>query len=242
MKDFQALPSDLKDTLIEICNQSIVANRMTEVQRDLINEYFTYLNGIPFSLSKIYLSLISYDYSSIIHFYAYLRQNDPLNILEAIELLLPHFPDRELRKHAVKSIELNTVETIASYLPQLLEALKYEKSHYSDLALMLLRTACKSLRFSHKLYWHLREFKSRENDFIYIRYHLLLEALKFFFGQKINDEIEIELFLTKRIDYIGSKIKELKDNVCNNLTFYDLLLLKNYIYKIFKKTILLELI
>ena len=203
----------MKDSLIEICNQNNAVNKITQNQKDLLNEYFTYLNGIPFSLSKVFLSLISYDYSSIIHFYAYLRQSDSLSLNEAIELLLPYFPDQELRKHAVRSIESNNTELVSYYLPQLLEALKYEKFHCSELALMLLRKANTNLKFAHRLYWHLREFKSREKNFIKIRYQLLLEALKTSFNSTINNEIEKEIFLIKRIDQIGCKIKELKDNV-----------------------------
>lgn len=219
LKDFQSLPNDLKDSLIEICNQSIAVNKMTQNQKDLINEYFTYLNGIPFSLSKVYLSLVSYDFSSIIHFYAYLKQIDPLSLNEAIELLLSYFPDQELRKHAVRLIESNNTDLVSYYLPQLLEALKYERLHYSDLALMLLRKANTNLKFAHRLYWHLREFKSRERNFINIRYDLLMEALKTSFDSTVNDEIEKEIFMIECIDKIGCKIKDLKDNVRNKLSF-----------------------
>lgn len=155
MKDFHSLSTDIKERLLNICNKSVVANSLNQDEKDLINEYYSYLNGIPNSLSKIYLSLISWDFSSIIHFYAYLKQAELVTVAESIELLLNQFPDIELRKHAIRSMKQNSsIETISLYLPQLLEALKYEKSHHSDLALMLLSFSFKNLRFAHKLFWY----------------------------------------------------------------------------------------
>lgn len=63
------------------------------------------------------------------------------------------FPDAKLRAHAVNSIKINSPDVISLYLPQLLEALKYDKSHYSDLAFMLIELSSKNIRFAHKLYW-----------------------------------------------------------------------------------------
>ena len=63
------------------------------------------------------------------------------------------FPEAELRNNAVNSVRVNSPETVALYLPQLLEALRYERVHNSELALMLLSFASKNIRFAHKLYW-----------------------------------------------------------------------------------------
>ncbi len=44
---------------------------------------------------------------------------------------------------------------VSLYLPQLLEALRYENNHNSELVHMLLSFASKNIRFAHKLYWYL---------------------------------------------------------------------------------------
>ena len=59
----------------------------------------------------------------------------------------------------------------------------------------------------------LKEFKSRSNDYMIIRYHMLFDALVFFFNKQMLDEIEQEEFLVKNIDEIGLKLKETKDSV-----------------------------
>ncbi len=64
------------------------------------------------------------------------------------------FPDRELREHAVRSLETFSPELIYLYLPQLLEALKFEFTNNSALFCMFLKFANKSIRFAHKLFWY----------------------------------------------------------------------------------------
>ena len=67
----------------------IMNKRISEDERDLIAKYHVYLNKTQNALAKIYVSLPSYDFSSIINFYAYLDQLSPLNLSESLELLLP---------------------------------------------------------------------------------------------------------------------------------------------------------
>ncbi len=112
MKNFQKLPDNIKEKLLNICNKSITANtlvylfltflpnqsfqfsiffvfRFNEDDKDVIHEYYLYLNGIPNALAKVFLSFRSWDYSSIINFNEYLKHYDTLNLAESFELLLP---------------------------------------------------------------------------------------------------------------------------------------------------------
>lgn len=62
--------------------------RLTESDKEFINHHYLYLNGIPNALAKVFLSFPTWDFSSIIHFYAFLKQTDPLALSESLELLL----------------------------------------------------------------------------------------------------------------------------------------------------------
>ncbi len=212
LKDFQSLDTDTKETLLSICNKSVIAKSLTEDDKDLLHKYYLYLNGIPNALAKVYLSCSSWDYSSIIHFIAYLRQCDPVSLSEALELLLPCFSETELRNHAVRSLQVYSEETLALYLPQMLEALKFEHNHNSELVSMLLTCAFKNLRFAHKLYWQLKEFRSRADDYMYLRYELVYQALMFLLSKPMVEEIEQENFVCENIDRIGMEIKKTKDH------------------------------
>lgn len=102
-------------------------------------------------------------------------------------------------------------EALSLYLPQLLEALKYEKNHNSPIARMLIHFSVKNIRFAHKLYWQLNEFKSRLNEVLSIRYELILEGLKYLFSKTMNFEIEQEKYLVDKLDIIAQQIKINKD-------------------------------
>jgi hypothetical protein len=67
--------------------------------------------------------------------------------------MIESFPDMELRKLAVESLKNLNNETLILYLPQLLQALKYEVKNNSALEQMLLQSAAKNISFAHKLYW-----------------------------------------------------------------------------------------
>ena len=112
----------------------------------------------------------------------------------------------------MRSLLSYNAETVSLYLPQLLEALKYERTHNSPLSRMLLIFSAKNIRFAHKLYWQLREFKSRENDCMFVRYEVICRALINLFSRAMVSEIEQEVFLVNRIDQIAKKMKETKES------------------------------
>ena len=152
----------------------------------------------------------------MVHFCAYLSRCEPVSVAESMELLLPCFATLELRQHAVRSLHSHSAETLALYLPQLLEALRYERNHASPLVVLLLVYAHKSIRFAHKLYWHLRELKSRARDPMIVRYVLVYNALAHSFNKAMLNEIEHEVFMVKRVDQIAAKMKKTKDGTVSD--------------------------
>jgi hypothetical protein len=60
----------------------------------------------------------------------------------------------ELRKLAVETLKSSlNIQELILYLPQLLQALKYEHTNNSALAKMLLQSAAENVSFAHRLYW-----------------------------------------------------------------------------------------
>jgi len=92
-----------------------------------------------------------------------------------------------------------------------LEALKYERANNSALMRMLIQFSVKNIRFAHKLYWHLKEFRSRKSEFISMRYELLYQGLTHLFSKALLNEINQEYLLVERLDEIGQLIKRTKD-------------------------------
>lgn len=54
------------------------------------------------------------------------KEGAPLHIIDALGLLGPNVNDDQIRKYAVSSLEYTSDDDLASYLLQLVQALKYE--------------------------------------------------------------------------------------------------------------------
>ena len=61
----------------------------------------------------------------------------------------------------------------------------------------------------------MKEFRSRTDDYMYLRYELLYQALMYFLSKPMIEEIERETFLVDNIDRIGQEVKKTEDNVGN---------------------------
>lgn len=72
---------------------------------------------------------------------------------DALELLDAAFSHRDIRSHAVESLESMDNDKLLSYLLQLVQVLKYETYLDCDLATFLLRRALKSQRIGHFFFW-----------------------------------------------------------------------------------------
>lgn len=91
-----------------------------------------------------------------------------------LELLSCRTPCRPIRNYAVSCLELLDIQTVSSYLLQLVEALKYETYHDSSLARFLLKRALENREFGHYFFWHLRSTIEKAEH--RLRIGLLLEA------------------------------------------------------------------
>lgn len=63
------------------------------------------------------------------------------------------FPDNEVRRLAVKRIQLLSNDQLIDFLPQLVQAVKHETYDNSPLCEFLLMKALSSPTIAHKLYW-----------------------------------------------------------------------------------------
>lgn len=76
-----------------------------------------------------------------------------IDIADALELLSPDFRNPQVRAHAVGVLERADDEELLSYLLQLVQALRYEKTDESQLADFLARRAANNPRFGFFLHW-----------------------------------------------------------------------------------------
>lgn len=112
-----------------------------------------YLRNEPAALTKILHVAHSWDWASLSDLYGLLRCWKALSPLEALQLLLPCFPDVQVRRYAVEWLRPIGCDELIDYLPQLVEALKLEPFDHSPLMIFLLERSLSSPHVAHTLYW-----------------------------------------------------------------------------------------
>ena len=111
-----------------------------------------YLTEEPAALTKILQVAQSWDWASLSDLYGLLHRWKSLSPLESLQLLLPCFPDVQVRRFAVDWLRPIMSDELVDYLPQLVEALKLEPFDHSPLMIFLLAsrstiTGTKSAKF-----------------------------------------------------------------------------------------------
>jgi CRP-like cAMP-binding protein len=130
---------------------------LTPADRELLWWNRMALTSIPAALPKMLLSVDWADRRRVNEVYRLIHLWEPLNPVEALQLLDHKFPDPKVRAHAVQSIEQLPDAELRKYLLQLTQVLKYEHWHDSALARFLLRRALRSPQtIGHLLFWFLK--------------------------------------------------------------------------------------
>ena len=98
----------------------------------------------------------------------------PMDPVDSLELLDANFFDARVRSFAIECLNNLSVETLEDFLLQLVQVLKYEPHHDSELARFLLVRALENRRIGHSFFWNLKA-EVEEPD-VTVRFSLLLEA------------------------------------------------------------------
>jgi hypothetical protein len=158
---------------------------MNEIDVDTVLKYRSYIQKLP-----ILIKLIDFcDHSKIRICYETLDMSSQAKETlaeEALALLDGQFGDIKVRIHAVKKLSMLTDSQIALFMPQLIQALKYELFHQSPLSEFLLEKALQNTRVvGHALFWQLRA--NLEHKLSRERFFLMLERFLMCCGQYKNE-------------------------------------------------------
>lgn len=226
--DFSSLDVNLQQELIDTAEQGYPLDKLDK--REVLWEKRYYLHSFPHALAKILHAAYSWDYNSVGDLHSLLHAWTPLEPLQAMELLLPRYPDLEVRKVAVKWFSKISNDLLADFLPQLLQALKHDTYEASPLARFLLCRALESPRVAHHLYWLLAqslpgEAPQNENEIsphsdesavIQARYHrrfrLMLRALLSTCGEKLSGRFLYQNMMCKELTDIAQNVKQAKES------------------------------
>ncbi|KAI4894971.1 hypothetical protein NFI96_028733, partial [Prochilodus magdalenae] len=157
-------------------------------------------------LPLILASAPSWEWACLPDIYALLRQWACTNHLDALGLLHATFPDQECRRTAVQWMDTISDPELLDFLPQLVQALKYECYLDSPLVRFLLRRAIGDVRIAHCLFWLLKD--ALQDSQFSVRYQHLLAALLCCSGRGLREEFDRQCWLVNILAKVAQLVRD----------------------------------
>ncbi|ELP85883.1 phosphatidylinositol 3-kinase, putative [Entamoeba invadens IP1] len=209
MKTQMASEIKLKAEDVIIYKKAVEADPMAELTTEEIRMLWTYramvMKTKPRALSRVVRAVDFSDQEEVLELHRLLQKWPLIEPSHALELLDFHYPDEEVRIYALKCIDAMKDYELVDFLPQLIQALKFELHHLSTLADFLLRRALRNKNvIGHQFFWFL---KAEVHDpRVTERYGTLLEA--FLNGiEGYRSELYNEVHLQNQLVTLANQVK-----------------------------------
>ncbi len=188
---------------------------ITKKEKEMLWENRLDLRNIPRALSFVLMSIPEFKAETLSEVQDLLNIWSPLSPRIAMELLKAGFPDIFVREHAVKYLSSIKENELCDYLPQLVQGLKYESYHKSALAMFLIKSALKSPRVAHYLFWHLKYYIA-DAQFSQ-RFQIVLGGILSVCGSAMRDQLSREDQMIQLLAQTAKKIKDAKESFRRNV-------------------------
>uniref|UniRef100_A0A671SIW1 Phosphatidylinositol 4-phosphate 3-kinase C2 domain-containing subunit alpha-like n=1 Tax=Sinocyclocheilus anshuiensis TaxID=1608454 RepID=A0A671SIW1_9TELE len=132
--------------------------------------------------------------------------NVDLHFMKEIAVLAKEFADTEVRKVAMSWIESSSDDELADYLPQLVQAVKFECHLNNALAIFLLSRALGNINIAHYLYWLLRD--AVQDPAFSQRYDRILGTMLYLCGTGLRAELEKQTRLVQLLGALAEKVRQ----------------------------------
>uniref|UniRef100_A0A7N8YPS0 Phosphatidylinositol-4-phosphate 3-kinase, catalytic subunit type 2 beta n=1 Tax=Mastacembelus armatus TaxID=205130 RepID=A0A7N8YPS0_9TELE len=198
------------DTISQIQLQDVLHKKaffwLTAEDKRLLWEKKAFCQAESGALPLVLASAPCWEWACLPEIYALLKQWACLGHLDALGLLHASFPDQELRRTAVQWLESISDPELLDFLPQLVQALKYECYLDSALVRFLLRRAIGDIRIAHYLFWLLKD--NLQDSQFSARYQHLLAALLCCVGRGLRDEFDRQCWLVSILTKVAQRVRD----------------------------------
>ncbi|XP_049458584.1 phosphatidylinositol 4-phosphate 3-kinase C2 domain-containing subunit beta isoform X5 [Epinephelus fuscoguttatus] len=198
------------DTISQIQLQDVLHKKavfwLTTEDRRLLWEKKAFCQSESAALPLVLASAPCWEWACLPDIYALLRQWACPGHLDALGLLHASFPDQELRRTAVQWMDSISDPELLDFLPQLVQALKYECYLDSSLVRFLLRRAIGDIRIAHYLFWLLKD--NLQDSQFSARYQHLLAALLCCVGRGLREEFDRQCWLVSILAKVAHKVRD----------------------------------
>uniref|UniRef100_T1J9I0 Uncharacterized protein n=1 Tax=Strigamia maritima TaxID=126957 RepID=T1J9I0_STRMM len=203
--NFEHLDEATQHQLLELINRPSWVN-CTDEDREFLWERRHALYDIPAALPRVILAAHSWNWSSLSDIYSMLKEWTPMSPIDALV-----FPDVNVRRVAISWVKELGSDELCDFLPQLVQAVKFDTWHNSATAKFLLERSLTSIRVAHHLYWLLKQ--NLDDPLSGPRIQLLLNALLSIAGRAMRSRFEGQEDLMKDLSLVADKIKGIKDSL-----------------------------
>ncbi|KAM9675924.1 LOW QUALITY PROTEIN: phosphatidylinositol 4-phosphate 3-kinase C2 domain-containing subunit beta-like [Dama dama] len=178
---------------------------LTDADKKHLWEKQYYCHAEVSALPLVLASAPSWEWACLADTYALLAQWTPMNHQDALGLLNTRFPDQEVRRMAVQWIGSLSDAELLDYLPQLVQALKYECYLDSPLVRFLLKRAVSDLRVTH---YYFRLLKDGLKDCQFSICYQYLAALLCCCGKGLREEFNRQCWLVNTLAKLAQQVRE----------------------------------
>lgn len=205
LQSLEELDPDLKRKLERVCSRASNYGLKRSDLTLLWDQRLHCLKHHPLSLPKVLSSAPSWDWASLPQIHNVLFHWPRLEPVTALELLDSRFSDSDVRTVAVSWIEQSSDDELSDYLPQLVQALKFENHLKNALVLLLLSRALGNIRIAHYLYWLLKD--AVQDAAWGWRYERVLGALLCLCGGALRSEYDKQSRLVTLLGAVAERVK-----------------------------------
>uniref|UniRef100_A0A8C6LTM9 Phosphatidylinositol 4-phosphate 3-kinase C2 domain-containing subunit alpha n=1 Tax=Nothobranchius furzeri TaxID=105023 RepID=A0A8C6LTM9_NOTFU len=202
----EELDPDLKRKLEKICSRASNFGLKRSDHQLLWDHRLHCRRDHPSSLPKVLASAPSWDWASMAHIHSLLHHWPALPLVTALELLDSKFADTEVRSVAVSWIEESSDDELADYLPQLVQAIKFECHLKNALVMFLLSRAQGNIIIAHHLYWLLKD--AMQDPAWWWRYEQVMGSLLCLCGSKLRAELEKQTNLVTLLGIVAERVRQ----------------------------------
>ncbi|VDL76594.1 unnamed protein product [Nippostrongylus brasiliensis] len=207
-QDPSSLDSETQEYLMDLV-ESGDTQKLTPDEQEMLWQKRSYLMHLPEALPLVLASVPDWGYYFLSNVYQIIEGWVPLSPVQAMQLLLPQYPDVRIRQKAIEWIMCASSDFLFNALPQLVEALRFEIFESSSLAVALLTLSYKDRRFAFEIYWQLQQRIDHCVDFTYAQRCSLLqkELLERHEADHLRDEIARQHKLLNELDCIQMDLR-----------------------------------
>ncbi|XP_073962722.1 phosphatidylinositol-4-phosphate 3-kinase catalytic subunit Pi3K68D isoform X4 [Choristoneura fumiferana] len=235
LPSFDSLDGHTQSQLLLLIEQGAYQRMPTDC-REVMWEKRQYLVELPGALPLVLLAATNWYGEHRAQLISLLHRWDKPSPLNAMHLLLPCFPDSEVRETATNLINQMSDDDLCRVLPQLTQALRHNTYQASPLAELLLSRALAAPAVAHRLFWLLVHSlpnvpQAPSQEFLGItiednagdaqesfecvtatwRYRLMLRALLAICGEQLTRTLVRQQLLVKTLSEVALSVKSAKD-------------------------------